>query len=206
QSEWHGMRSTACREGGQAFDPSRCIPSRTWRLRLHVRGVGVLLPQGHPRAGGILEDGEPSLARDLILRCDDLSAGLLDLLLVLFDGVHGDVVDDARRPVSGLQATDATARTARCLEYRVVHAGDLLKFPSEETRIELLHLLRFLDVELDVHDASGFRGFRHDDSSVAASKWAGLFNRTEGRTQNVRRSSIVRGRILDRTRAHLAGT
>src|SRR5439155_17530802 len=111
-----GMRSTACREGG-AFGPSRCIPSRTWRLRLHVRGVGILLPHGHPRAGGILEDGEPSLAWDLILRCDDLSAGPLDLLLVLLDGVHGDVIDDARRPVSRLQATDATTRTARCLEH-----------------------------------------------------------------------------------------
>src|SRR2546430_4261682 len=157
------------------------------QMRLHLRRVGVLLPQGHPGAGGILEDDEPSLARDLILGCDDLSAGLLDLLLVLLDGVHGDVVDDARRPVSGLQATDAATGTAPCLEQRVVHAGHLLEFPSEETRIELLDLLRFLDMELDVHDASGFRRFGHDDSSVAASKRAGLYNRVCGRTRNVRR-------------------
>src|SRR5438046_9660191 len=193
------MRSTACREGGQAFDPSQCIASRTWRLRLQVRGVWLLLPQGHAGSRGVLKDGEPSLAGDLILRSDDLPASLLDLLLVLVDRVHRDVVDDARGPVSRLQAADAATGPARCLEHRIAHAWDLLKFPSEETRIELHDLLRFLDVELDVHDASGFRGFGHDESSVAASKRAGLYNRTEGGTQNVRRSSIVRGRSHDGT-------
>src|SRR5438309_8176813 len=179
---------------GQGFDSFRCILSGTRQIRLHVRGVGILLPQGHTGTRGVLKDGEPALAGDLILRSDDLPASLLDLLLVLVDRVHRDVVDDARGPVSRLQAADAATGPARCLEHRIVHAWDLLKFPSEETRIELLDLLRFLDVELDVHDASGFRGFGHDDSSVAASKRAGLYNRTEGRTQNVRRSSTGLGR------------
>src|SRR5436853_1037872 len=179
---------------GQGFDSFRCILSGTRQIRLHVRGVGILLPQGHTGTRWCFKDGEPALAGDLILRSDDLPASLLDLLLVLVDRVHRDVVDDARGPVSRLQAADAATGPARCLEHRIVHAWDLLKFPSEETRIELLDLLRFLDVELDVHDASGFRGFGHDDSSVAASKRAGLYNRTEGRTQNVRRSSTGLGR------------
>src|SRR5438093_13212417 len=101
------MRSTACREGGQAFDPSRCIPSRTWRLRLHVRGVGILLPQGHTGTRGVLKDGEPSLAGDLILRSDDLPASLLDLLLSLVDGVHRALVHAARAPVCRLPPADA---------------------------------------------------------------------------------------------------
>src|SRR5437016_8715422 len=172
--------------------PVSMCSARTRQIGLHVRSVGILLPQGHTGTRGVLKDGEPALAGDLILRSDDLPASLLDLLLVLVDRVHRDVVDDARGPVSRLQAADAATGPARCLEHRIVHAWDLLNFPSEETRIELLDLLRFLDVELDVHDASGFRGFGHDDSSVAASKRAGLYNRTEGRTQNVRRSSIVR--------------
>src|SRR5438093_10488960 len=120
------MRSTACREGGQAFDPSRCIPSRTWRLRLHVRGVGILLPQGHTGTRGVLKDGEPSLAGDLILRSDDLPASLLDLLLVLVDRAHRDVVDEGGLPVYCLQAAcDATGR-ARCLAYRIVYVSDVL--------------------------------------------------------------------------------
>src|SRR5438445_742133 len=177
KSASQGIRSIACRDGGRPstrFDVFR----ENRQIGLHVRSVGILLPQGHTGTRGVLKDGEPALAGDLILRSDDLPASLLDLLLVLVDRVHRDVVDDSRGPVSRLQSADAATGPARCLEHRIVHAWDLLKFPSEETRIELLDFLRFLDVELDVHDASGFRGFGHDDSSVAAPKRAGLYNRT----------------------------
>src|SRR2546430_475980 len=134
---------------------------------LHLRGVGILLPEGHPGTRRILKHREPSLARYLPLRSDDFPAGLLDPFLVLVDRIHADVESDARLPVSGLQSSNASPRPARRLEEGVVQAGDFLEFPSEQASIELLDFLCFLDVELHVHDASRFRWFRHGDSSSA---------------------------------------
>src|SRR2546430_12380716 len=134
---------------------------------LHLRGVGILLPEGHPGTRRILKHREPSLARYLTLRSDDFPAGLLDPFLVLVDRIHADVESDARLPVSGLQSSNASPRPARRLEEGVVQAGDFLEFPSEQASIELLDFLRFFDVELHVHDASRFRWFRHGDSSSA---------------------------------------
>src|SRR2546428_10354762 len=104
---------------------------------------------------------------------------------MLVDRVHQNVVDDARLPVPGLQATDASRRAARRLEQRVVHPRHLLEFPTEQALIELLHLLRFLDVELDVHNRSGFWSVCHDDTfgSVEA---AGGFYDVRGGAREVR--------------------
>src|SRR5437899_916472 len=133
----------------------------------HVR---ILLPQGHAGARGILEHREPALAHDLGFGRDDLPARLLDLLHVLVDRVHGDVVDHARLPVSRLQSAHTAARAARRLEQRVVNPGDLLELPSEEASVELFGFLAILHVELDVHDAPVFRWFGHVHSPWGPSK------------------------------------
>src|SRR5438105_487221 len=38
--------------------------ARTRQIGLHVRSVGILLPQGHTGTRGVLKDGEPALAGD----------------------------------------------------------------------------------------------------------------------------------------------
>src|SRR6266566_4875313 len=86
---------------------------------------------------------------------------LVQLLHVLVDRVHEDVVDHAGLPVSGLQSPDASSGTAGRFEQRIVDAGYFLELPSEQAGIELLEFLRFLDVDLHVDDASGLRLFGH---------------------------------------------
>src|SRR2546427_12742994 len=100
---------------------------------------------------------------------------------MLVDRVHQNVVDDARLPVPGLQATDASRRAARRLEQRVVHPRHLLESPTEQALIELLHLLRFLDVELDVHNRSGFWSVCHDDTFGPVEAAGGFYDVREGR-------------------------
>src|SRR2546422_1720628 len=104
---------------------------------------------------------------------------------MLVDRVHQNVVDDTRLPVPGLQATDASRRAARRLEQRVVHPRHLLEFPAEQALIELLHLLRFLDVELDVHNRSGFWSVCHDDT-FGPVEAAGGFQDVGGGSRKVR--------------------
>src|SRR2546426_5533204 len=99
---------------------------------------------------------------------------------MLVDRVHQNVVDDTRLPVPGLQATDASRRAARRLEQRVVHPRQLLEFPAEQALIELLHLLRFLDVELDVHNRSGFWSVCHDDTFGPVEAAGGFYDVREG--------------------------
>src|SRR5207247_3968527 len=136
-------------------------------LRVSIaRGVErgrVLLPERHLRPRRVLEEREPALAGDLHLRRQDLPARLLDPLHVVVDGVHEDVVEDALRPIAGLQASDAAGRSARRFEERVLHPGDRGELPSEQVPVELLDLLRLLHVELHVHDASGLRSLRAYD-------------------------------------------
>src|SRR5437667_2270821 len=133
--------------------------------------VRILLPQGHPGPRGVLENGEPALAHDVGLGHQDLPASLLDFLLIFVDRRDGQIIDDSRLPVARLQSSDAAARTTRRLEQRVVNPRDGLEFPPEHGGVEFLNFLRFLHMELDVHDASGFRWVCHCDSSSARRNW-----------------------------------